>query len=156
MHPMYRPDQDQVLLNVSVPRFILTFLGGYVVASQLNWGVAEFVLNEWAMPRLDGFMREGQMAASGANISKLTFGFMLPLFVIALLQAAMVRPVSWVARALMLAVLISVAAFYGTYTFISGWGNVNWAPLMVVATADMVCMIVGALVIGFLQQWRTP
>jgi hypothetical protein len=153
---MYRPDQDQVLLNVSVPRFILTFLGGYIVASQLNWGIAEFVLNEWAMPRLDGFMREGQMAASGANISKLTFGFMLPLFVIALLQAAMVRPVSWTARALMLAVLISTAAFYGTYTFISGWGNVNWVPLMVIATADMFCMIVGALIIGFLQQWRSP
>lgn len=156
MHPIYRPDQDQVLLNVSVPRFLLTFLAGYIVASQLNWGIAEFVLNEWAMPRLDGFMREGQMAASVANISKLTFGFMLPLFVIALLQAAMVRPISWVARALLLAVLISIAAFYGTYTFISGWGNVNWAPLMVVATADMVCMIVGALIIGFLQQWRAP
>jgi hypothetical protein len=156
MHPIYRPDQDQVLLNVSVSRFLLTFLVGYIVASQLNWGIAEFVLNEWAMPRLDGFMREGQMAASGANISKLTFGFMLPLLVIALLQAAMVRPISWVARALLLAVLISIAAFYGTYTFISGWGNVNWAPLMVVATADMVCMIVGALIIGFLQQWRTP
>lgn len=156
MHPIFRPDQDQVLLNVSAPRFILTFLAGYIVASQLNWGIAEFVLNDWAMPRLDGFMREGKMAASGANISKLTFGFMLPLLVIALLQAAMVRPISWVARAILVAVLISIAAFYGTYTFISGWGNVNWAPLMVVATADMVCMIVGALIIGFLQQWRLP
>ena len=99
-------------------------------------------------------MRTGSMAASGASISKLVVGFMIPLLVIAFLQAAMVRPAGWIAKALFLAILISFAAFYGTYTFISGWGNVNWVPLMVVATADMVCMIVGALVIGFLQQWR--
>jgi len=154
MHPLYRPAQDQVLLGVSIPRFIVTFLVGYMVASQLNWGLAEFVLNDWAMPRMDGFMREGEAAATGANIAKMSIGFLLPLLVIAFLQAAMVRPTTWPVRAISLAMLISLAAFYGTYTFISGWGNVDWATLMVVATVDMTCMIVGALVIGFLQQWR--
>jgi len=154
MHPLYRPAQDHVLLSVSVPKFIITFVVGYIVASQLNWGIAEFFLNDWAAPRLDGFMREGEMAASGANIAKMSVGFLLPLLVIAFLQAAMIRPTSWLVRAISLAVLISLAAFYGTYTFISGWGNIDWLTLMVIATVDMSCMIVGAVVIGFLQQWR--
>ena len=154
MHPLFRPAQEQILLSVSVPRFFLSFLAGYFVASQLNWGIAEFLLNEWAMPRLNGFMREGAAAATGANIAKMSFGFLLPLLVIAFLQAIMIRPISWAVRAVSLAMLISLAAFYGTYTFISGWGNVDWGTLMVVATADMSCMIVGALVIGFLQEWR--
>ncbi len=154
MHPLYRPAQDHVLLGVSGPRFLLSFAAGYIVASQLNWGMAEMFLNEWATPRLDGFMRTGSMAASPANIAKLSFGFMFPLLVIAFLQAAMVRPASWIFKAVNLAVLISFGAFYGTYTFISGWGNVNWIPLMLIATVDTFCMLVGALVIGFLQQWR--
>lgn len=143
------------MLDVSILRFVLTFIVGYLVASQLNWGIAEFFLNDWASPRLEGFMRTGSMAASGGNIAKLSVGFLLPLLVIAFLQASVLRPAGWAVRAVSLAMLISVAAFYGTYTFISGWGNVNWWPLMVVATADMSCMIVGALVTGFLQQWRT-
>lgn len=155
MHPLYRPAQDHVLLGVSVPRFLLSFAVGYIVASQLNWGMAELFLNDWATPRLDGFMRTGSMAASPANIAKLSFGFMFPLLVIAFLQAAMVRPASWMLKAVNLAVLISFGAFYGTYTFISGWGNLDWVPLMVIATVDTICMLVGALVIGFLQQWRT-
>jgi hypothetical protein len=48
--------------------------------------------------------------------------------------------------------LVSSAAFYGTYTFISGYGNVNWVPLMGFAAADTICMIIGALVFGFIQQ----
>ena len=155
MHPMYRPAQDHVLLSVGIPRFIGSFIVGYLIASQLNWGIAEFFLNDWAAPRLDEFMRTGSMAASPASIAKLSFGFMIPLFVIAFLQATMIRPTSWVAKALFVATLISLASFYGTYTFISGWGNVNWTPLMLIATADLLCMIVGALVIGFLQQWRS-
>jgi len=154
MHPLFRPSQEHVLLSVTVPRFLLSFVAGYVVASQLNWGIAEFFLNDWAAPQLEGFMRSGSTAASSENIAKLSFGFMFPLLVIAFLQAAMVRPASWTGKALSLSVLISFASFYGTYTFISGWGNVDWVPLMVIATVDMSCMIVGALVIGFLQQWR--
>ena len=154
MHPMYRPAQDHVLLSVGIPRFIGSFIVGYLIASQLNWGIAEFILNDWAMPLFDGFMRTGDAAASGTNIVKMSVGFLLPLLVIAFLQAAMVRPLSWWAKAITLAVLVSIASFYGTYTFISGWGNVNWLPLMGAATADMICMIIGALVIGFLQQWK--
>jgi hypothetical protein len=133
-------------------RPILAFLTAYIVASQLNWGIAEFVLNDWAAPRLDGFLRSGKMAASPASITKLTVGFMIPLLVIAILQSMLTRPASWVSRALLVSLLVSSAAFYGTYTFISGYGNVNWVPLMGFAAADTICMIIGALVFGFIQQ----
>jgi hypothetical protein len=143
------------MLNISLTRFIWTFIVGFLVTSNLNWGVAEFVLNDWAMPRFDGFMRT--MADGGAdpmNIVKMSVGFMGPLFVVALLQAMLTRPAGWAARAIFLGVLVSLGAFYGTYTFISGWGNVNWWPLMVTATCDMVTVVAGALLIGFLQKGR--
>lgn len=136
-------------------RFILTFVVGYVVASLLNWGLAELLLNDWAAPQMDGFMRAGDDAASGASIFKLTFGFMVPLLVIATFQELLVKPASWAARATLIAVLVSAAAFYGTYTFIAGYGNVNWFPLMGFAAADTICMVIGALVIGFLRQWES-
>jgi hypothetical protein len=132
----------------------VTFLVGYLVASQLNWAFAELVLNDWIAPRLPGFMRTGDDAATGAAIARMSLGFMAPLLVIAILQAAMVRPTSWIVRALSLSMLISLAAYYGTYTFLSGWGTLDWWTMMVVATADAGCMVVGALVIGFLQQWK--
>lgn len=135
--------------------FILTFVVGYVIASLLNWGFAEFLLNDWAAPQMDGFMRTGKMAASAASITKLTFGFMVPLLVIATFQELIVKPASWAVRATMIAVLVSAAAFYGTYTFIAGYGNVNWFPLMGFAAADTICMVIGALVIGFLRQWES-
>jgi len=134
--------------------FILTFVVGYVVASMMNWGIAEFLLNDWAAPQLGGFMRAGDDAASGVSIIKLTFGFMVPLLVIAIFQEFMVKPASWAARATLIAVLVSAAAFYGTYTFISGYGNVTLWPLMGFAAADTFCMVIGALVIGFLRQWE--
>ena len=141
------------MLNISTGRFIWTFLVGFLVTSNLNWAVAEFLLNDWAMPRFDGFMRT--METGGAdplNIVRMTLGFMGPLFVVAWLQASMTRPSGWVARAVFLGVLVSLGAFYGTYTFISGWGNVNWWPLMVTATCDMACIVFGALLIGFMQK----
>jgi hypothetical protein len=110
--------------------FILTFVVGYVVASLLNWGIAESLLNDWATPQLDGFMRAGDDAASGPSIIKLTFGFMVPLLVIATFQELVFKPASWTARAILIALLVSAAAFYGTYTFIAGYGNVQWWPLM--------------------------
>ena len=134
--------------------FILTFVVGYVVASLLNWGIAESLLNDWAAPQLEGFMRAGDDAASGASIIKLTFGFMVPLLVIAIFQELVFKPASWTARAILIAVLVSAAAFYGTYTFIAGYGNVQWWPLMGFAAADTFCMVIGALVIGFLRQWE--
>ena len=143
------------MLNITTGRFIWTFAVGFLVTSMLNWGVAEVILNPWAMPAFDGFMRT--MDSGGAdpvNISKMTFGFMGPLFVVAVLQAMLDRPAGWVARAVFLGLLVSLGAFYGTYTFISGWGNVGWWPLMVTATCDMVTMVIGAILIGYLQKGR--
>lgn len=140
------------MLNISTGRFIWTFLVGFLVTSQLNWGVAEFVLNDWAIPEFDGFMRTLDSGGGDPiNIARMALGFMVPLFVVAVLQAMLTKPTGWAARAIFLGVLVSLGAFYGTYTFISGWGNVNWWPLMVTATCDMVTMVAGALLIGYLQ-----
>lgn len=142
------------MIHTTPGRFAWTFLVGYFVASQLNWGIAEFVLNDWAMPRFDGFMRVGENASNGANIAKMVVGFLLPQFVACLLAASLPWPAGFAARAVYAAVLVGVAGFFGTYTFLSGWGNVNWLPLMGAAVADTGCLIVGALIAGFLQQWR--
>ena len=133
-------------------RLIVSFLVAYIVASQLNWGIAELILNDWAAPRLDGFLRSGDDAASGGAIVKLSVGFLVPLLAIAILQTMLERPRGWVARAVFVSMVVSIAAFYGTYTFISGYGNVNLLPLMGFATADTICMVAGALVFGFLHD----
>ncbi len=143
------------MLNVSTGKFVWTFLVGFFVCSNLNWGIAEFFLNEWATPRLDGFMRTGSIAASGANISKMTFGFMLPLLASAWLFSTTNKPAGWVTRAIYCGMLISIAAFFGTYTFISGWGNVNWVPLMVIAFCDTISIVPGTLLIAWLQNRGT-
>ena len=139
------------MLHVTSGRFAWTYLVGFFVASNLNWAVAETVLNPWLIPRLEGFMRTN---AGGADIAHMTLGFALPLMVAAILTASLPRPRGWLARASWSAVLVSVAAFFGTYTFISGWGNVGFEPLMVTAVCDSVTLIAGTIVIGFLQQWR--
>ena len=77
---------------------------------------------------------------------------MLPLFVSAWWFSTTDKPANWVARAIYCGTLVSVAAFFGTYTFISGWGNVNWWPLMVTAFCDLISIVPGTLLIGWLQQ----
>ena len=74
------------MLNISTPRFIWTFVVGALITSNINWGIAEFFLNDWAIPRFEGFMRSGEGAGSVTNILRMTFGFMIPLFVTAFLQ----------------------------------------------------------------------
>ena len=141
------------MLNITTGRFVWTFIVGALVASNLNWAVAELLLNDWAMPRFDGFMRTMETGgAAGSNIARMAIGFIMPLFVIAWFQASLTKPENWVTRAIVVSLLVSFGAFYGTYTFISGWGNVNWMPLMVTANCDAACMVVGALIIGFLQE----
>ncbi len=139
------------MLHTTWTRLILTFLAGYFVASNLNWGIAEFLLNPWAMPRFDGFMRVGE-AAGGINIVKMVLGFLVPQFVAVLIAASLAKPAGWAARAVYASLLVGAAAFFGTYTFLSGWGNVNWVPLMAAAVADTTCLVIGALIAGFLQQ----
>ena len=141
------------MLNISLVRFIWTFTVVFLVTSGLNWGIAEVLLNDWAMPRFEGFMRT--MDTGGAdpfNITKMTFGFMGPLLVTALLQSMLNKPAGWAARAVFVGLLVSLASFYGTYTFISGWGNVPWVPLMVTANCDMVSIVFGALFFGLLNK----
>jgi hypothetical protein len=142
------------MLNIPVFRFIWTFAVGFLITSNLNWAVAEFFLNDWATPQFEGFMRTMESGADTTNIIKMSVGFMLPLFVVAWLQASLSNPENWAKRAVFLGVLVSLGAFYGTYTFISGWGNVNWWPLMVTASCDMVTIVAGALLIGFMQKIR--
>ena len=145
------------MLNIPVSRFIWTFIVGFLVTSMLNWAVAELILNDWAMPQFDGFMRTLETGGADPwNIVRMTVGFMGPFFVVAWLQASLTTPESWAVRAVFLGLLVSLGAFYGTYTFISGWGNVHWWPLMVTATCDTATMVVGALLIGFLQRGRQP
>ena len=112
------------MLHTTWPRLILTFLAGYFVASNLNWAIAEVLLNPWAMPRFDGFMRVGE-AAGGINIVKMVVGFLIPQFVAVLLAASLSKPAAWAPRAVYAGLLVGIAAFFGTYTFLSGWGNVN-------------------------------
>jgi len=140
------------MLNITTGRFIWTFVVGFLICSNLNWGIAEFFLNDWSTPRFDGFLRTGSAAGTGANIAKMTLGFMLPLFVSAWWFSTTNKPAHWVARALYTSTMVSLAAFFGTYTFISGWGNVNWWPLMVTAVCDTGSIIPGTLLIGWLQQ----
>ncbi len=138
-------------MSISLTRFIVTFVVGFLVTSNLNWAVAELVLNPWAMPAFEGFMR-GSDAGNGANLAKMLVGFMLPLLVVAIFQATLVRPRHWAWRALWVGFLVSLASFYGTYSFISGWGQVLWWPLMVTATCDLATILLGALLIGYLQS----
>ena len=140
------------MLNITAGRFVWTFVVGFLICSNLNWGIAEFFLNDWSAPRFDGFLRTGSAAGSGTNIAKMTLGFMLPLFVSAWWFSTTDKPKSWVARAIYTGSLVSLAAFFGTYTFISGWGNVNWWPLMVTAVCDTGSIIPGTILIGWLQQ----
>jgi hypothetical protein len=139
------------MLHSTRPRFLLAYLAGFFVASNLNWAVAAWLLNPWAIPRLDGFMR---MNAGGMDIARMTIGFAIPLLVAATLVATLPRPQGWIARSVWAGWLVSLGAFFGTYTFISGWGNVGWWPLMVTAVCDTATLIAGTLLVGFLQQWR--
>ncbi len=143
-------------MQVSWGRFIATFLIGFVITSNLNWAVAELVLNPWAMPRFDGFMRTAEDGANALSILRMTLGFMLPLLVCAILMATLTRPADWFRRGLWVGSLVSVASFFGAYTFISGWGRVPWWPLMVTAVCDLVTILVGTVLIGYLQSrgWR--
>ena len=131
------------------PRILLATIAGFLVASNLNWAIAAFILNPWATPLFDGFMRMGDDGASAINIMKMTLGFLPHLLVSVALLIVLKRPAPWLSRAVLATLLVCVPAFYATYTFLSGWGNVNWVPLMGAATADTLCIGVGTVIAGF-------
>ncbi|MGB5707199.1 MAG: hypothetical protein WBM41_10215 [Arenicellales bacterium] len=97
-------------------------------------------------------MRTGSVAASGVNISKMTFGFMNPLFVSAWWFSTTDKPADRDIRVIYTGSLLSFTAFFGTYTFILVWVNVNWWPRMVTAICDVVSIVPGTIIIGGLQQ----
>lgn len=145
-----------MLLHTRPTRFAWTLAVAYLLSSNLNWAIAQFVLNPWAMPLFEGFMREGESAARGINILRMSAGFLLPQFVAAWLWAALPCPAGWAARAATASLLTGAAAFFGTYTFLSGWGNVNWYPLMGAAVADTFCIFAGTLLVAYLQRRAAP
>lgn len=132
---------------------LATFVG-FFVASNLNWAIATFVLNPWAMPLFDGFMRTGDDGAAGLNIAKMTLGFLPALLVSVSLLIVLPRPEGWAGRSVVATLLVCFPAFFGTYTFLSGWGDVNWVPLMGAAVADTLCIGIGTLVSGLMLRQR--
>ena len=137
-------------------RIFLATLLGFVIASNLNWGIATFVLNPWAMPLFEGFMRSGDDGASGLNIAKMTLGFLPALLVTVSLLIVLSRPRGWLARSVVSTGLVCFPAFFGTYTFLSGWGDVNWLPLMGAAMADTLCIGIGTVVAGWVMRTGLP
>ncbi len=134
------------------PRILSATVLGFLIASNLNWAIAAFVLNPWATPLFDGFMRMGDDGAAGLNIMKMTLGFLPHLLVSVALLIVLPRPAAWLARAIVATLLVCVPAFFATYTFLSGWGNVNWVPLMGAATADTLCIGIGTVVSGLVMR----
>ena len=134
------------------PRILGATVAGFLVASNLNWAIAAFILNPWATPLFDGFMRMGEDGAAVINILKMTLGFLPHLLASIALLIVLPRPAGWVSRAIVATLLICVPGFFATYTFLSGWGAVNWVPLMGAATADTLCIGIGTLVSGFFMR----
>jgi hypothetical protein len=86
------------------------------------------------------------------NIVKMTLGFLPHLMASVSLLILLKRPVGWVSRSIVTTLIICLPAFFATYTFLSGWGNVNWVPLMGAATADTLCIGLGTLISGFCMR----
>ena len=141
------------MINITWGRFWLSFLVGYIVTSQLNWGAAEFILNPIVTPMFEGFMRTGD-DLGGAEIVKMTLGFMGPVFVSTVFIAMISQPAHWASRSIFVGVMMSLAAFYGAYSFVSGWGDVLWVPLMITATCDLITLTGGLLVVGYIQDYK--
>jgi len=141
------------MINITWGRFLFSFIVGYFVTSLLNWGAAVWILNPIVTPMFDGFMRATDNFGGG-EVVKMTFGFMAPVFVSTLFIAMIDKPAHWFARSIFVGVIISIAAFYGVYSFISGWGDVLWVPLMITATCDLITLTGGLLVVGYIQDYK--
>jgi hypothetical protein len=139
-------------MSITYTRWFLSFFISFVLTSNLNWAIAELLLNPWLVPAMGDFIRQGEEAATAANIMKMSFGFMLSILAMSIILPLMRVPYLWWRRALLVGGLFGLAGFFGTYTFISGWGRVEWFPLMVTAVCDTVTLFVGALIIGFIQR----
>lgn len=128
-------------------RFAASLLVGYLVCSNLNWLVAEMWLNPVIEPGLNGMMATG----ADVNFPGLFIGFFMPVLVTAILLAMLPSPRGWVARALTAGGLVSLTTFFGAYGFLAGWTTLPMAEMMLTAVADSSTILVGALVIAFIQ-----
>lgn len=142
------------MINITWKRFWISFIAGFLLTSQLNYGAAIFVLNPIVTPMFDGFMKVGDASASVENIMRMTFGFMAPVFVSTYFLAALSKPVAWLPRTLLVGSMVSFSSFFGVYTFIAGWGNVKLDPLMIVALCDWITLTTGLLLTGFIQDYK--
>ena len=135
---------------MSAWRWGASLLAGFVLTSGLNWFVAEKFLNPLIKPGLDGLMRSG----GDTQIGVLTGGFALIVVVVAILVAIVRVPRHWLGRGLAVGALVSAAAFFGSYTFLSGWMYLPTGEMCQTAIADSVTVIAGATVISFVQHFR--
>jgi hypothetical protein len=130
-------------------RWALSLLAGFVVTTGLNWFVAEKILNPLIKPGLDGLMRTG----GDTQVGVLTGGFALIVVVVAILTAIVRVPAHWLGRGVAVGALVSAAAFFGAYTFLSGWMYLPTATLCRTAIADSLTVVVGATLISFIQHY---
>ena len=133
---------------MSSARWITSLLVGYVFTSGLNWFVAEKILNPIIKPGFGSLMRD----ATDTQIGVLVAGFALPVFAVACLCALLARPSGWIGRGLTAGGLISLASFFGSYTFLSGWLRLPTGVMCTTAIADSITVMLGALVIAWIQQ----
>ncbi len=135
---------------MSALRWVVSLVAGFVVTSGLNWVVAEKFLNPLIKPGLDGLMRSG----GDTQVGVLTAGFALIVAVVAILTAIVRVPVHWLWRGVAVGALVSAAAFFGAYTFLSGWMYLPTGEMCRTAIADSLTVVVGATLISFIQHYR--
>jgi hypothetical protein len=133
-------------------RWLASLLLGFVFTSGLNWFVAEKLLNPMIRPGLGALMRTG----GDTRVAVLTGGFALIVAVLAVLVAIVRVPGGWLARGVAVGGLLSAAAFFGTYTFLSGWTVLPTAEMCRTALADTATVIAGAVLISFVQGYGRP
>ena len=136
-------------MRVSLGRWLLSLLIGYVVASGLNWAVAEKFLNDIIKPGFGPLMRTNANAQVGVIVG----GFALLMVVLSLICALLRSPDRWLPRGLVAGGIVSLGLF-ATYTFLSGWLNLPTREMCLTATADSITVIIGALVMTRIQDWR--
>lgn len=136
-------------MRVSAVRWLLSLLVGYVVASGLNWAVAEKFLNDIIKPGFGPLMRTGETTQVGVIVG----GFALLMFVTSLLCALLRAPERWLPRGLVAGGLVSLGLF-AAYTFLSGWLALPTREMCLTATADSITVIIGALIMTRIQDWR--
>jgi hypothetical protein len=135
---------------MSLTRWIASYVIGYFLASGLNWLVAEKLLNDIIKPGFGALMRTGE----STNVSAIVWGFALLMLVVTLVTGLLRTPQHWAARGLTAGALVSLLLF-GVYVFLSGWLALPTREMCLTAAADSVTILIGALVVAFVQAYRT-